>query len=180
MPHNLCKRFTSPDPCKAWYYLPPYPSPHPPTLTLTPHDCQSPFQLVAGGGIRVRGMGCPAPTPQAGRVTNSDGGGCERSSATQFVQKHRGGNSNVADVTRIHSAPSPKALNFTARLLLRRVISLRAVSYGAQFHSAHSPTAPNFFKHLLVWRLICKGAAGQNLASSPCALNFAARPLPRR
>jgi len=118
--------------------------------------------------------------PQAERVTDSDGGGCERSSATQFVQKHRGGNSNVADVTRIHYAPSPKALNFTARLLLRRVISLRAVSYGAQFHSAHSPTAPNFFKHLLVWRLICKGAAGQNLASSPCALNFAARPLPRR
>ena len=73
--------------------------------------------------------------PQAGRVTDSDGGGCERSSATlsngQFIQKHRGGNSNVADVTRIHYAPSPKALNFTARLLLRRVISLRAFSYGA-------------------------------------------------
>ncbi len=49
----------------------------------------------------------------------------------QFIQKHRGGNSNVADVTRIHYAPSLKVLNFTARLLLRRVISLRAFSYGA-------------------------------------------------
>ena len=93
--------------------------------------------MFGGRGIRVRGMGYhpPPPTPQAGRVTDSDGGGCERSSATlsngQFIQKHRGGNSNVADVTRIHYAPSPKALNFTARLLLRRVISLRAFSYGA-------------------------------------------------
>ncbi len=92
-----------------------------------------------GGGIGVRGMGYhpppPPPTPQAGRVTGSVGGGCERSSATlsngQFIQKHRGGNSNVADVTHIHYAPSLKALNFTARLLLRRVISLRAFSYGA-------------------------------------------------
>jgi hypothetical protein len=24
--------------------------------------------VFGGGGIRVRGMGCPAPTPQAGRV----------------------------------------------------------------------------------------------------------------
>jgi hypothetical protein len=52
-------------------------------------------------------MGYQAPTPQAGRVTDSDGGGrvrvgggmCERSSATlfngQFIQKHRGGNSNI-------------------------------------------------------------------------------------
>ncbi len=67
--------------------------------------------------------------------TDSDGGGCERSSATlsngQFIQKHRGGNSNVANVTRIHYAPSLKALNFTARLVLRRLISLRAFSYGA-------------------------------------------------
>ena len=92
---------------------------------------------MGGGGLGSGGWATTLPpTPQAGRVTGSDGGGCERSSATQFVQKHRGGNSNVADVTRIHSAPSPKALNFTARLLLRRVISLRAVSYGAQFHSA--------------------------------------------
>ena len=96
------------------------------------------------------------------------------------MQKQRGGNSNVAYVTRIHYAPSPKALNFTARLLLRRVISLRAFSYGAEFHSAHSPTAPNFFKRLLLWRLICDDAAVQNLASSPCAFNFAARPLLRR
>ncbi len=77
----------------------------------------------------------PPPTPQAGRVTDSDGGGCERSSATlsngQFIQKHIGVNSNVADVTRIHYAPSPTALNFTARLLLKHVISLRAFSYGA-------------------------------------------------
>ncbi len=37
----------------------------------------------------------------------------------------------AADVTRIHYAPSPKALNFTTRLLLRRRISLRTFSYGA-------------------------------------------------
>jgi hypothetical protein len=72
-------------------------------------------------------------------------------------------------MTRIHYAPSPKAPNFTARLLLRRQISLRIVSY--------SPMAPNFFKRLLAWVLICDDAAGQNLAFSPCALNFAARPL---
>ncbi len=51
------------------------------------------------------------------------------------TQKHReggGGNSKIAaDVKRIHYALSPKALNFTARLLLRRRISLRAFSYGA-------------------------------------------------
>ncbi len=81
------------------------------------------------GGIRVRGMGYHAHTPQAGRVTDGDGGGRvrvgggERSSATlsngQFIQKHRGGNSKIAaDVTRIHYAPSPNALNFTTRLLL--------------------------------------------------------------
>jgi hypothetical protein len=46
----------------------------------------------------------------------------------QFIQKHRGGNSNVADVMRIHYAPSPKARNFTARLLLRRIVSFRAFS----------------------------------------------------
>ena len=58
-------------------------------------------------------------------------GGWATTLTGQFIQKHRGGNSNVADVKRIHYAPSPKALNFTARLLLRRVISLRAFSYGA-------------------------------------------------
>jgi hypothetical protein len=66
-------------------------------------------------------IGYHAPTAHAGRVTDSDGGGsvrvggggCERLSATlfnrQFIQKHRGGNSNihktskiVADITRIH------------------------------------------------------------------------------
>ncbi len=81
-------------------------------------------------------------------------GGYERSSATlsngQFIQKHRGGNSKIAaDVTRIHYAPSPKALNFTARLLLRRQISLRALSYGTKFYTALSPTAPYF-----IWRLL--------------------------
>jgi hypothetical protein len=115
---------------------------HPPTHSSHPPstDCQ----CLGGGGIRVRGMGYHPPTPQAGRVTDSDGGGrvrvrgggCERSSATlyngQFIQKHRGGKSKIAaDVTRIHYAPSPKALNVTARLLLRHRVSLRAVSYDA-------------------------------------------------
>jgi hypothetical protein len=94
-------------------------------------------QCLGGGGLGSGGWATtpPPPTPQAGRVTDSDGGGCEKSSATlsngQFIQKHRGGNSNVADVTRIHYVPPPKALSFTERLLLRRVISLRAFSYGA-------------------------------------------------
>jgi hypothetical protein len=86
---------------------------------------------VWGGPIRVRGMGYHAPTPQAGRVTDSDGGGrvrvggggCERSSATlsngQFIEKHRGGNSKIAaHVTPIHYVPSPKVLNFITRFLL--------------------------------------------------------------
>jgi hypothetical protein len=38
---------------------------------------------------------------------------------------------------------------FTLRLLCVRVISLRALSYGAKFHSALSPTALNF-----IWRLL--------------------------
>ena len=58
-------------------------------------------------------------------------GGWDTTLTGQFIQKHRGGNSNVADVTCIHYAPSPKVLNFTARLLLRRIISLCAFSYGA-------------------------------------------------
>jgi hypothetical protein len=80
-------------------------------------------------------------------------------------------------MTRIHYALSPKALNFTAHLLLRHQISLRAFSYDAYFHFVHSTMVPNFFQRLLVWRLICDNAAGQNLASSPCALNFATWPL---
>jgi hypothetical protein len=82
-------------------------------------------------------------------------------------------------MTRIHSAPSLKALNFTARLLLRCQISLRAFFYGAKFHSALSPNAPNFFKRLLIWRLICDNVSRQNFPSSPKALNFAARLLLR-
>ncbi len=88
----------------------------------------------------------------------------------QFMQKHRGGNS-------IHYAPSPKALNFTARLLLRRVISLRAFSYGALFHSPPSPKAPRVSKRLLLWRSICDDVAIKNLPSSPKALSFIARLL---
>ncbi len=130
-------------------HTPPPPPPHSSHPPSTDRQC-------LGGGIRVRGMGYHAPTPQAGRVTDSDGGGrvrvggggCERSSATlsngQFIQKHRGGNSKIAaDVTRIHYAPSPKALNFTARLLLRR-----------RFHCAPSPTAHSFIPHILLRRLI--------------------------
>ena len=78
------------------------------------------------------------------------------------TQKHRGGGGNskiAADVTRIHYAPSPKALNFIACLLLRRQNSLPAFTYGAYFNSAHSPKTPSFFKRLLVWRLICDDAA---------------------
>jgi hypothetical protein len=80
-------------------------------------------------------------------------------------------------MTRIHYVPSPKALNFTTRLLLKRRISLRAFSYGASFHSAHSPTAPNFFKRLLLWRSICDNVAFKNIPSSPNALSFIARLL---
>ncbi len=101
-----------------------------------------------GGGLGSGGRATtPPPTPQAGRVTDSDGGGCERSSATlstgQFIQKHRGGNSNVDDVTRIHYAPSPKALNFTARLLLRLIVSFHAFSYSAPSLTAISFQSQN-------------------------------------
>ncbi len=81
---------------------------------------------------------------------------------------------------RIHYPPSPKALNFTGRLLIRRQISLRAFSSSTKFHSAPSPKAPNFFKRLLVWRLICDNVARENLPSSPKALNFTARLILRR
>jgi hypothetical protein len=110
----------------------------PPHTVLIPHPRTSQLTISVWGGWGLGSGGWatnPPPTPQAGRVTDSDGGGCESSSATlsngQFIQKRRGDNSNVADVTRIHYAPSPKALNFTACLLLRRVTSLRALSYGA-------------------------------------------------
>jgi hypothetical protein len=109
---------------------PPPHSSHPPS-----NDFSADRQCLGGGGGQGQGDRLQPPPPQAGRVTDSDGGGCERSSATlsngQFIQKHRGGNSNVADVTHIHYMPSPKALNFTAHLLLRRIISFRPFSYGA-------------------------------------------------
>ena len=47
------------------YISPPHSS-HPPST-----DFSADRQCLGGGGIRVRGMGCPAPTPQAGRVTVS-------------------------------------------------------------------------------------------------------------
>jgi len=46
---------------------------------------------VFGGGDNGQGGWATTPPPQAGRVTDSDGGGCERSSATlsneQFILK---------------------------------------------------------------------------------------------
>jgi hypothetical protein len=52
---------------------------HPPPHTvLIPHPRTSQLTVSGWGGggrIRVRGMGYHAPTPQAGRVTDSDGGG---------------------------------------------------------------------------------------------------------
>ncbi len=53
-----------------------------------------------------------------------------------------------------HQASSPIALNFTTRLLLQRLISLRAISYTAQFHSAHSTTALIFIPRILLERLL--------------------------
>ena len=46
-------------------------------------------QSLGGRRIRVRGMGYhpPPPTPQAGCVTDSDGGGCER---TVYTETQRG------------------------------------------------------------------------------------------
>jgi hypothetical protein len=91
--------------------------------------------LGGGGRIGVRERSDHAPTPQAGRVTDSDGGGrvrvggggCERSSATlfnkQFIQKHRGGPSNLQKARKIMAN-----VHFITRLLLRRLISLCAFS----------------------------------------------------
>ena len=94
--------------------------------------------------------------------------------------RHARHNSNVADVTCIHYAPSPKVLNFTARLLLRRIISLCAFFYGAYFHSAPSPKVPRVSKRLLLWRSICDYVAIKNIPSSPKALSFIACLLLRR
>ncbi len=61
MPHNLCKRLTSPDPCKAWYYLPPapalIPSPSPFPMTVGHHS-----SLWRGG--MVAHPPDPNPPPQ--------------------------------------------------------------------------------------------------------------------
>ncbi len=46
---------------------------------------------------------------------------------------------------RIHYAPSPEALNFTGRLLLRR-----------QFHSLPSPMVQSFIPRHLLMRIHCK------------------------
>jgi hypothetical protein len=95
----------------------PDPNPHPwggerssppsPPFSSPIHGLPADPQCLGGGAISVRGMGYHAPTPQAGKVADSDGGGkvrvggggCERSSATlsnrQFIQKRRGGTSNL-------------------------------------------------------------------------------------
>jgi hypothetical protein len=52
---------------------PPPPPPHSSNISST--DFSADRQYLVGGKIGVRGMGCPAPTPQAGRVTVSHGGG---------------------------------------------------------------------------------------------------------
>ncbi len=50
-------------------YTPPPHSSHPPST-----DFSADRQCLGGGGIWVRGMGYHAPTPQAGRVTDSHEG----------------------------------------------------------------------------------------------------------
>ncbi len=79
--------------------------------------------------------------------------------------------------TRIYYAPSPKTHSFSARLLLRRIVSLRVFSKGAKFHCAPSPKAPRVSKRLLLWRSIFDDVAIKNIPSSPKALSFIARLL---
>ncbi len=64
---------------------------------------------------------------------------------------------NTEEVTALYnrlvkSSPIWRAL--ISRLLLRRLISLRAFSYDAKFHCAPSPTAHSFIPRILLWRLI--------------------------
>ena len=83
-------------------------------------------------------------------------------------------------MTRIYYEPSPKTHRFSARLLLRRIVSLCVFSKGAKFHCAPSPNAPRVSKRLLLWRSICDDVAIKNLPSSPKALSFIARRLLQR
>jgi hypothetical protein len=80
-------------------------------------------------------------------------------------------------MTRIYYVPSPKTHSFSARLLLRCIVSLRVFSKGAKFHCAPSPKAPRVSKRLLLWRSICDDVAIKNIPSSPKALSFIARLL---
>ncbi len=80
-------------------------------------------------------------------------------------------------MTRIYYAPTPKTHSFSARLLLRRIVSLPVFSKGAKFHCAPSPKAPRVSKRLLLWCSICDDLAIKNIPSSPKALRFIARLL---
>jgi hypothetical protein len=56
---------------------------------LIPHPQTSQLTVSVGeGGVRVRGMGYHAPTPQAGRVTDSDRRGRVREGWGEGGMKH--------------------------------------------------------------------------------------------
>ena len=113
---------------------------HPPHTVLICHPRTSQLTVsVLGGGIRVRGMGYHAPTPPSlmGSL-----------------------NRNTEEVTAIYNrlVKSSQIHAFITRLLLRRLISLRAFSYDAKFHCAPSPTAHCFIPRILLRRLISLSA----------------------
>jgi hypothetical protein len=63
----------------------------PPPIVLIPHPRTSQLTVSVWGGGGVRGMGCHAPTPQAGRVTDSDKGGRVRAGGKVVPCPHGSG-----------------------------------------------------------------------------------------
>jgi hypothetical protein len=131
---------------------PPSHSPNPPTLTLPPSITVGHLQPV------VWGRGRPTPGPQSSPQTLSaslEVWGWEVKTVCMCV--YGGGRG------RGQAPPSPNGslyrnidemgISLISRLLLRRLVSFRAFSYGAYFHSARSPTALSFIPRILLWRL---------------------------
>jgi hypothetical protein len=129
-------------------------------------DWRSPFQLVA------LGRGNPSTWPQTSPPPNTDGqlrsqwmgdencgGGGVRVQAPPSLMGslYR----NTDEVTAIYNRlvkSLPIWCAIITRLLLRRLISLRAFSYDAKFHCNPLPMAHSFIPRILLRRLISLSA----------------------
>ncbi len=110
-------------------------------------------------------MGYHAPTPQAGRVTASDGGGRVRvggggvrgqAPPSLMGSLYR----NTEEVRAIYNrlVKSSPIRAFITRHLLRCLISLRVFSKDAKIHCAPSPTAHSSISRILIRRAVSLSA----------------------